>query len=48
MLMSKSIIEQELRSLKPLIFRELRRTIHEGKYHDGESAVIQYIGQKSN
>lgn len=48
MLMSKSIIDQELTSLKSLVCRELRRTIHEGKYHHGESAVIQYIGQKSN
>lgn len=46
MLMSRNILEKELSALTPLICRELQRFIKEGKYHDGESAVIQYLGRK--
>lgn len=46
MLITKSILENELPNLKTQICQEIRRYIKEGKYHDGESAVIQFLGKK--
>lgn len=45
MMMTKTIIKEELAELTPVILQEVRRPIHEGKYHEGESAVIQFIGK---
>jgi 2-polyprenyl-3-methyl-5-hydroxy-6-metoxy-1,4-benzoquinol methylase len=46
MMMSLSIIETELHALSPLIKRSCIRDIQEGKYHQGLSAVVQFIGRK--
>jgi SAM-dependent methyltransferase len=46
LMMSLAIIESELKELKTVIKRTCIREIHEGKYHNGISAVVQYIGQK--
>jgi SAM-dependent methyltransferase len=46
MMMTLPIIEQELSHLEPLIKQELDRDIHEGKYHQGKSAVVQFLGKK--
>lgn len=46
MLITKDIISTELFSLKTELCHEERRVILEGKYHQGESAVIQFIGRK--
>lgn len=46
MMMSLTIIESELQGLSPIIKRTCLRDIQEGKYHQGLSAVVQYIGKK--
>jgi 2-polyprenyl-3-methyl-5-hydroxy-6-metoxy-1,4-benzoquinol methylase len=48
MLMSLEIIQQELNDLEPIVTNKIERTIHEGKYHQGLSAVVQYLGKKTN
>lgn len=47
MMMSLKIIEDELAALNTIIKRTCIRDIHEGKYHNGLSAVVQYIGKKT-
>ena len=38
--------QQDFAELEVLICRELRREIDEGKYHQGQGAVIQFLGRK--
>jgi SAM-dependent methyltransferase len=46
LMIDHGIIEDELSDLKAEIFQEINREIKEGKYHDGESSVMQYLGRK--
>jgi hypothetical protein len=46
MMLTLSIVENELSQLRPAIKRTCARDIQEGKYHSGLSAVIQYLGKK--
>jgi SAM-dependent methyltransferase len=46
MMLTVSIVENELSQLRPTIKRTCLRDIQEGKYHSGLSAVIQYLGKK--
>lgn len=46
MFLSSEIIKSELNSLKILKLEEKNRFISEGKYHNGMSAVVQFIGKK--
>lgn len=46
MLMNLEIIHKELKQLKPMFEQEIEREIHEGKYHNGVSSVVQFIGKK--
>ena len=48
MMMSLDIINSELGELRPIIKRTCIRDIAEGKYHQGLSAVIQFVGQKNS
>ena len=36
----------DFEGLEPLISRELQRDIQEGKYHQGNGAVLQFLGRK--
>jgi len=47
LLMEPEQLEQELRGLDLEILRECRRPVEEGRYHRGESAVVQVRGRKS-
>lgn len=44
--LSKEIIEEELKELKVIKLETKERLINEGKYHQGMSAVVQFIGKK--
>lgn len=44
--MSLAELKTELKDLKLEIAQELKRNISEGKYHQGESAVVQVVGYK--
>jgi SAM-dependent methyltransferase len=46
LLMDLDTLKQELSALKLRHTVERERVIHEGKYHDGRSAIIQVIGVK--
>lgn len=46
LLMSLDALKKELSGLDFVIGRELNRSISEGKYHQGESAVVQVVAQK--
>lgn len=46
MMMNLEILRMEIPHLKPELQQEMERNIHEGKYHNGLSAVVQYIGKK--
>lgn len=46
MLMSLDALKEELNGLEFLIGVELERHISEGKYHHGESAVVQVVARK--
>jgi hypothetical protein len=47
MFMSLSELESELKGLEFLVGAEIERSISEGKYHQGESAVVQIVGCKN-
>ncbi|MFP5385118.1 MAG: class I SAM-dependent methyltransferase [Bacteriovoracia bacterium] len=47
MFMTLDIINEELSDLKPQIKRTCIREINEGLFHNGLSAVVQFIGSKS-
>lgn len=36
----------DLRGLVPVVAVEKRRMVHEGRFHDGESAVVQIVAKK--
>jgi SAM-dependent methyltransferase len=46
MMLDLSNIDSELTLLEPIIKRTCIREIREGKYHQGLSAVVQYVGKK--
>jgi len=46
LLVTKGNIEKELAELESIYLEEKIRFIREGKYHQGESAVVQFIGRK--
>ncbi|MGE3608339.1 MAG: class I SAM-dependent methyltransferase [Bacteriovoracaceae bacterium] len=46
MLLTEQIIHQELGKLRQVFLKKSRRTIHEGKFHNGESSTLQFIGQR--
>lgn len=48
LLMTKSLLEEELIGLNFIILKETKRVIHEGVGHNGMSAVIQVLGTKDN
>ena len=45
--MSLEALETELEGLEIIIGRELERNISEGKYHQGQSAVVQIVAVKT-
>jgi hypothetical protein len=44
--LSKEILQEELKELKMIKLEAKERIISEGKYHQGNSAVVQFIGKK--
>lgn len=48
MFMSLAELKSELDGLELIYGAEVDRIISEGKYHQGESAVVQFIGGKTN
>lgn len=46
LLATQAELQEELAGLEWLQAREIEREIHEGKYHDGLSAVVQLVGRK--
>jgi hypothetical protein len=48
MLMTEEILHEELGVLETMNKNKIEREIHEGKYHQGQSAVIQYMGRKKS
>lgn len=46
MCLTKEIVQEELNQFKTLKMEEKERHISEGKYHQGQSAVLQFIGKK--
>ncbi len=45
--LSLDILDDELSTLAPVIKRTCIRHLSEGKFHQGVSAVIQFVGQKN-
>jgi hypothetical protein len=39
-------LRTELGALKEIVGQELEREVHEGKYHNGLSAVVQFVAKK--
>ncbi len=48
MLMSQAKIKREFPNIEPILLRELKRDIREGKYHTGMASVVQFIGRKKS
>ena len=48
LLMSLPAVREELAGLDLIVAKETVREIHEGKYHDGTSAVLQIVAGKPN
>jgi SAM-dependent methyltransferase len=46
LMLTEEIVHQELSSLSIVFMQKVLRDIQEGKYHQGMSSVIQYIGKK--
>lgn len=46
MMMNINILHEELPALTPVFESEAEREIYEGKYHNGLSSVVQFIGRK--
>ncbi len=44
--MNLEALREELRGLEVVIGREVEREMREGKYHQGKSAVVQFLGRK--
>jgi SAM-dependent methyltransferase len=47
MMMESKLLQNEIPGLKVEYSRDVVRDIHEGKYHHGKSAVVQFIARKS-
>lgn len=45
-MVSLDLLQEELKGLDFEIGREVIREIHEGKYHNGQSAVVEVLGRK--
>jgi RNase P/RNase MRP subunit p29 len=46
MLMTRDLLRTELAGLEIKIAQEVDREIHEGKGHNGKSAVVQFVARK--
>ncbi len=46
MLFSKETITKDFSTLKTIFFEETDTVLKEGKFHNGKSAVVRYIGKK--
>jgi SAM-dependent methyltransferase len=46
MMMTLSGLREELQGLEFIVARECEREIHEGKYHEGQSHVVQVVARK--
>jgi SAM-dependent methyltransferase len=46
MLMTRDLLRTELAGLEIQIAQEVQREIHEGKGHNGKSAVVQFVARK--
>lgn len=46
MLFTIEQIEKDFSTLRPILLQKITRDIHEGKYHNGTSVVIQFVGRK--
>jgi len=46
MMMDGKLLRDEMPQLKVELSKDLLREIHEGKYHHGKSAVVQFIAKK--
>ncbi len=46
LMMSLDSLQEELNGLDFELARETIREIHEGKYHNGQSAVVQVLARK--
>lgn len=44
--MTRAALAEELAGLELVVAREVRREIHEGKFHQGMSATVQILAQK--
>lgn len=44
--MTLAALRDELRGLELVVGREVRRDVHEGRYHEGPSATVQVLGRK--
>jgi hypothetical protein len=44
--MEPADLKEELKGLEFPLIREVERDVHEGKYHQGKSAVVQLIAKK--
>ena len=45
-MVSLDLLQEELKGLDFEIGREVIREIHEGKYHNGQSAVVEVLARK--
>ena len=46
LLYTRELLRHDFEGLEWLLAQETEREIHEGKYHDGHSAVVQLVGRK--
>jgi hypothetical protein len=46
MMMTRDLLRTELAGLEIKIAQEVEREIHEGKGHNGKSAVVQFVARK--
>jgi SAM-dependent methyltransferase len=46
MLYTERVLREDLTGLDVLLARECEREVHEGRYHNGRSAVVQFVAQK--
>ncbi len=46
MMMTRELLKTELAGLEVKLAQELEREIHEGKGHNGKSAVVQFVARK--
>ena len=46
MCLTKELILKYFPSLEPIVLVEKEREVHEGKFHNGQSAVVQFVGRK--